>query len=316
MHRPKSEEAVGSASTSDIEPEIDETLDTLEKKNDAFTEMLTQKLSSLTTSEEENREMVDEKTPALSSTLHSESFTFEHETIDFVPVQTTGIMDSLSGKFRSLMGGRKILAKYTEYPGQGPGYLPKKMRERKCVKNSSDVIFFRHSESFTFEHETIDFVPVQTTGIMDSLSGKFRSLMGGRKEDLTKTNKRASITTTQVHFTTMPFETCEVYDGTDHKRYDIDNAISADQSKDRLIIAHHHYDDSGDNSVCVPPEFKGPEVAAKLIGDKLSGHTSAAQTLIKPLRNLKSRGQSREGRAGSYKAIPETSQKSTSPVAH
>lgn len=133
---------------------------------------------------------------------------------------------------------------------------------------------------------------------------------------MNRPNKRASVTTTQVHFTTMPFDQCEVYDGTDHKRFDIDNAISDDQSKDRLTIAHHHYDDFGDNSVCVPPEFSGPGISTKLMGDKLSGHTSTAQSLIKPLRNLKSRGQTRDGRAENYKAIPHSSQNSTNSVTH
>lgn len=115
----------------------------------------------------------------------------------------------------------------------------------------------------------------------------------------------------------MPVDQCEIYDGTQQRRYDIDNAISADAPRDRVTIAHHHFEESGDNSVCVPPEFSGPDMSKKTFlppGDKASGYTSAAQTLMKPLRNLRSRGQSREGRAGNYKAIPEPSP-STSSVA-
>uniref|UniRef100_A0AC35GPH8 Uncharacterized protein n=1 Tax=Panagrolaimus sp. PS1159 TaxID=55785 RepID=A0AC35GPH8_9BILA len=94
MHRPKSEEAVGSASTSDVEPEID---DSLQLQSPGVFE----KRPSLTDSVE--------KTPTIKN-LHSDSFTFEHETIDFTnsPVQTPGIMNSLGSKFRNLMSGRRL----------------------------------------------------------------------------------------------------------------------------------------------------------------------------------------------------------------
>ena len=122
------------------------------------------------------------------------------------------------------------------------------------------------------------------------------------QDDPSKPSKRTSVTTTQVHFTSMPSDQYDVYDGTDNV-YSTDPTAT---SSKRLTIAHHHYTDSdGDNSVCIPPEFSGPEAAKKLSGDKSSGLTPMSEAIMKPLRNLRSRGQSSEGRANSYKAMPD-----------
>jgi hypothetical protein len=158
-----------------------------------------------------------------------------------------------------------------------------------------------HSDSFTFEHETIDFTnsPVQTPGIMNSLGSKFRNLMSGRRDDPTRSSKRSSVTTTQVHFTSMPSDQNEVWDGSDN------SYLNDPSSSKRLTIAHYHYTDSdGYNSVCVPPEFSGPEVVKKLSGDKSSGLTPMSEAIMKPIRNFRSRGQSSEGgRARNYKTV-------------
>uniref|UniRef100_A0A914YQK6 Uncharacterized protein n=1 Tax=Panagrolaimus superbus TaxID=310955 RepID=A0A914YQK6_9BILA len=96
----------------------------------------------------------------------------------------------------------------------------------------------------------------------------------------------------------MPSDQNDVYDGTDN------SYLNDPPSSKRLTIAHHHYTDSdGDNSVCVPPEFSGPEVVKKLSGDKSSGLTPVSEAIMKPIRNLRSRGQSSEGRARNYKTV-------------
>uniref|UniRef100_A0A914Q7S2 Uncharacterized protein n=1 Tax=Panagrolaimus davidi TaxID=227884 RepID=A0A914Q7S2_9BILA len=111
MHRPKSEEAVGSASTSDVEPEIDDSLQFKNNQSEIH-DALVKSLSELQSPGFEKRPSLTdsvEKTPTIKN-LHSDSFTFEHETIDFTnsPVQTPGIMNSLGSKFRNLMSGRRV----------------------------------------------------------------------------------------------------------------------------------------------------------------------------------------------------------------
>uniref|UniRef100_A0A7E5A1U2 ANK_REP_REGION domain-containing protein n=1 Tax=Panagrellus redivivus TaxID=6233 RepID=A0A7E5A1U2_PANRE len=242
MHRPKSEEAVGSASTSDIEPEIDETRVATRQHFNDFKEALNEKLNQLTL---EGTGSEDRPDCARYDKKLSDEQLLDYEITDGNLVRTSS------------------------KPKNNP----------------------YHSQSFTVEHETIDFTETPNPGIMDSLGCKLRSIMAGRREDTSKSNKRASITTTQVHFTTMPHEIPEVYDGTNPTGTPTSNV-------ERLTIAHHLLDgEDGDNTVCVPPEFKGP-------GDRPSGSGAVSSVLMKPLRNLRSRGSSSEGRARNYKCVP------------
>uniref|UniRef100_A0AC34GUF2 Uncharacterized protein n=1 Tax=Panagrolaimus sp. ES5 TaxID=591445 RepID=A0AC34GUF2_9BILA len=113
MHRPKSEEAVGSASTSDVEPEIDDSLQFKNNQSEIH-EALVKSLSELQSPGFEKRPSLTdsegksvEKTPTIKN-LHSDSFTFEHETIDFTAVPNPGFMNSLGCKVRNLMSGRRV----------------------------------------------------------------------------------------------------------------------------------------------------------------------------------------------------------------